>query len=82
MRDTWIVRPVGIVDPAVIKGMFHPVRCKWCSNVHDGGKVTVIARYSDCSVWKCPGCGSSIDDRPISIGGSAEQLNRDGSVKR
>lgn len=70
------------VDPAVIAGMFHPVRCTRCHHVHDGGKVEVIARYADCSVWKCPGCGSSIDDRPIGWGGSAEQINRDGTVRR
>jgi hypothetical protein len=45
-------------------------RCKWCGCVHDTGKVTVLARYADCSVWACPGCGAQIDDRPAGWGGS------------
>ena len=45
-------------------------RCKWCGLVHDIGPVTVVARYTDCSVWLCPGCGTQIDDRPAGWGGS------------
>lgn len=51
-----------------VEGMIFPVRCR-CGNVHDGAKATVVQRYSDCSVWKCPGCGVLIDDRPNRWGG-------------
>lgn len=57
-----------------IEGMLVPVRCKWCQLVHDAAKVTVLERYSDCSVWKCPNCGTRLDDRPESLGGSAIPL--------
>lgn len=46
-----------------ISGMFMPVRCTWCSGVYDAGKVEVIARYTDCSMWKAPCCGTTVDDR-------------------
>ncbi len=35
-----------------------------CGRTFDIGHVTVTARYADCSVFKCPGCGAHIDDRP------------------
>lgn len=35
-----------------------------CGHAFDKGYVTVIARYGDCSTFKCPGCGAHIDDRP------------------
>ncbi len=44
-------------------------RCKWCSCVHDTTKVTVVSRYTDCSVWRCPGCSVLLDDRPERWGG-------------
>lgn len=53
------------------KGMSYPVRCRFCSHVHDSAKVEVVARYADCSVWRCPGCKAQIDDRPRAWGGSA-----------
>lgn len=69
--------PNGIRAPRHdVGGMSHPVKCRWCGHVHDGGKVTVIERYADCDVWKCPGCGTSIDNRPISWGGSAIPIDR------
>lgn len=46
-----------------IREMFYPVRCTHCSQVHDAGKVEVTARYADCSVWKSPCCGRTVDDR-------------------
>ena len=69
----------GMLRPVVdVRGMFAPVQCVRCGNVHDSGPVEVIARYSDCSVWKCPGCGSQVDDRPVGWGGSVYQLDRRG----
>ena len=53
---------------ASVEGMFAPVRCKFCLQVHDSAKVDVLQRYSDCSVWKCPNCGTRIDDRPEPFG--------------
>jgi hypothetical protein len=65
-----------------VTGMFWPVKCTRCDHVHDGGKVTVVQRYADCSTWRCPNCQSLIDDRPASWGGSAIPLDRDGREKR
>lgn len=47
---------------ARIKGMAFPVRCR-CGAIYDVGKVTVTARYLDCSVWKTPCCKQTADDR-------------------
>lgn len=43
--------------------MTSPVRCSHCSRLYDLGAVTVTARYADCSVWKSPCCGRTVDDR-------------------
>jgi hypothetical protein len=45
-----------------IADMSSPVRCT-CGQVYDLGKVTVTARYTDCSMWKAPCCGRTADDR-------------------
>jgi hypothetical protein len=50
--------------------MFWPARCRHCDHLHDSGKVEVVQRYADCSVWRCPNCRVLIDDRPPSLGGS------------
>ena len=44
-------------------GMMFPARCAYCMHVYDLAAVEVTARYADCSVWKCPGCGTTVDDR-------------------
>lgn len=47
-----------------IADMFQPVRCLRChTGVYDLGRVTVTARYLDCSVWRTPCCDQSVDDR-------------------
>ncbi len=46
-----------------VEGMHDPVRCAYCSHVYDLGMVEVTARYADCSMWKCPGCKTVVDDR-------------------
>lgn len=56
----WLEREA---ETASTEGMFSPVRCTWCPKVYDLGTVTVTARYTDCSMWKCPGCGNTVDDR-------------------
>jgi hypothetical protein len=43
--------------------MHQPARCTWCGGVYDLGTVEVTARYTDCSVWKAPCCGTVVDDR-------------------
>jgi hypothetical protein len=53
---------------ADVTGMRSPVRCTKCSHVYDVSNVTVITRYADCSVWKCPGCRCTVDDRPLGWG--------------
>lgn len=53
----------GQTAPVAVSEMLMPARCAYCPRVYDLGSVTVIARYVDCSVWKCPGCGTIVDDR-------------------
>lgn len=57
--------------------MSYPVECRFCHEIHDAAKVTVLQRYSDCSVWKCPNCGVKIDDRHEAAGGSAIPVRRE-----
>lgn len=52
----------GQIEREEIAAMVKPVRCT-CGTVYDIGKVTVTARYLDCSVWKTPCCGRTVDDR-------------------
>ena len=49
--------------------MSNPVRCLRCGGVYDLGRVTVVARYSDCSVWRSPCCDIETDDRTPGWGG-------------
>jgi hypothetical protein len=56
--DDWLQRDTA----AETEGMFDPVRCT-CGGIYDLGKVTVTARYTDCSVWTTPCCHRSVDDR-------------------
>ena len=74
------IDPSGFLTAEVdTSTMLAPVECARCGHVHDAGHVEVVARYQDCSVWKCPGCGASIDDRPVGWGGgSAWKLDRQG----
>jgi hypothetical protein len=66
-----------------VSGMRFPVRCTKCSRVYDLAKVTVVARYTDCSVWKCPGCGCTVDDRPPGWGDHHYvELDAEGREKR
>lgn len=49
---------------AQIADMMFPVRCLRCHRgVYDLAKVTITARYLDCSVWRTPCCDQSVDDR-------------------
>lgn len=43
--------------------MTQPCRCAHCGGVYDLGKVTITARYADCSMWNAPCCGRLVDDR-------------------
>lgn len=50
--------------------MLWPALCRHCRHLHDAGRAPTVQRYSDCSVWRCPGCRTLIDDRPFALGGS------------
>jgi len=39
------------------------VRCTHCGGTYRLGSVTVTARYTDCSCWNAPCCGTQVDDR-------------------
>ncbi len=64
-NDDWQVDAWGRIIPVPdTSGMFEPVRCTRCGGIYDLDKVTVTARYHDCSMWKAPCCGALVDDRP------------------
>jgi hypothetical protein len=49
-----------------VRGMAEPVQCCHCQGVYDLAtvtRVTVTARYADCSVWQAPCCQFTVDDR-------------------
>lgn len=48
---------------AVPAGMLAPVRCTYCRTLYDLGAVEVIAQHADCTVYKAPCCGRTVDDR-------------------
>ena len=60
--DYWFQQRHDDALHAQAEGMTFPVRCR-CGGVYDLGKVTVTARYADCSMWKAPCCGVTADDR-------------------
>lgn len=39
------------------------VQCTHCGRRYDIGRVTVIARYAECTVFTAPCCGRTVDDR-------------------
>lgn len=58
-------RPGGRPTTAALRrAMVAPMQCLGCHHVFDAANVEVTARYADCSVWRCPGCGAAHDDRP------------------
>lgn len=59
-----------------------PGQCTRCYAIFDSGPVEVVARYADCTVFKCPSCGASIDDRPIGWGGSFKPMTADEAADR
>ena len=65
--DRWHFRDMMACEQeermAATQGMTSPVRCRYCRRIYDLGKVEVTARYTDCSVWKAPCCGVTVDDR-------------------
>lgn len=73
------------VEPESLKGMLCPVRCNLCNEVYDLTKGEPIARYADCTVYKTPCCGRTVDDRP-GIGGGGRsafvRLDRFGREQR
>ena len=65
MSDFFLVRNDGMLErfPPDVMEMMSPARCTWCGGIYDLGSVTVTARYTDCSMWKAPCCGRTVDDR-------------------
>jgi hypothetical protein len=49
--------------PRDVGEMTSPVRCRHCGKVYDLGRVEIVSRRLDCSVWHCPGCNLQVDDR-------------------
>jgi hypothetical protein len=58
-EDGW----VRAAEADRIAAMHQPARCTWCYRIYDLGTVTITGRYADCSVWKAPCCGVTVDDR-------------------
>ncbi len=70
----------GTLYPRVdVSSMFAPVKCRSCGTVYDSGPVEVVARYSDCTIWKQPCCSVLGDDRPIGWGGTVYKLDKNGA---
>ena len=43
------------------------VICRFCHTEYDLGRVEVVARYAECTVFRTPCCGREVDDRPKSL---------------
>ena len=54
--------------------MAMPSRCRSCRVTFDAGHVVVTARYADCSMWRCPGCGIQHDSRRAWSGAPGEHM--------
>ncbi|MEW1990736.1 hypothetical protein [Microbacterium sp. NPDC078849] len=67
---------------ADVTGMTFPYLCTRCNHPHDASQLTGWHRYLDCTAWRCPACGSLIDDRPVAWGGSAIPLDQEGRERR
>lgn len=75
------VSPSGWVSPRYeVTGMSTPVLCRRCGKVYDLGKVTVTARYADCSVWTTPCCQTTADDRLWTGLPAITYLTKDGEI--
>jgi hypothetical protein len=58
-------KPAWKIEQPPLAEMMFPVQCMHCSRQYDVGRVQVTARYTDCTVWTSPCCGTpGIDDRP------------------
>jgi hypothetical protein len=60
MMDGMIVSSNVIGD---IDDMTSPVRCGRCNAIYDLGKVKVIHRYADCTLFTTPCCNQNVDER-------------------
>ena len=47
-------------------------RCNTSGGLFNVGDVEVVQRYADCSVFRCPACGKTHDDR-MAWGGPRER---------
>ena len=56
-RQEWMHTQAAIAD------MRSPVRCCHCHRIYDLGRVEIVGHYTDCSMWRCPGCHILCDDR-------------------
>lgn len=48
--------------------------CSTSGRLFDWWNVEVTARYSDCSVFRCPACKGTHDDRPSWHGGPDDRM--------
>lgn len=65
IEGSWAPDDRGILrfTAAHTEAMRWPIQCR-CGKVYDIGRVEVTARYADCDMWNCPGCGAQSDNRP------------------
>lgn len=59
-----------------VSSMLAPYACGSCGHAHDTAAVQVVARYADCSMWRCPSCDALQDDRWPSGPGQARRIDR------
>ena len=74
---TWVPDRWGILRARPGSAMRAPGQCVGCGTVFDTARVTVTARYADCSMWDCPGCGRQHDSRSL---GGANPAYRQGYI--
>jgi hypothetical protein len=68
MSDYWFRQRYDAAVFNKISGMLVPVRCTKCGHIYDLGSVTVTDNYVEYSVWRCPGCRVTVDDRHLGWG--------------
>jgi hypothetical protein len=58
------------------------VKCTWCGQKYDLTRVTVIKRYSDCTVFESPCCRRQVDDRAWKSRPDFEEVNHQDTIDK
>jgi hypothetical protein len=80
--DGWGGGYASFGSAADVTGMMFPVRATCCGQVYDLAAVKDAQNYADCSVWRCPGCETSVSSRRGSPDCKYVELDHDGLPRR